>query len=81
MRNDGVDARKERIQAVVRKIVASLTANKDVGSISLDTIIADIQYEEGLTGKRIIEYAEVGEKRGLYILDKENNQIRRVTIS
>ena len=78
MRNDGVDARKERIQAIARKIVASLTANKDVGWISLDTTIADIQYEDGLTEKRIMEYAAVGEKRGLYIIDKDNNQIKRV---
>ena len=81
MRNDGVDARKERIQAVARKIVASLTTNKDIGWISLATTIADIQYEEGLTEKRIMEYAAIGEKRGLYVIDKENNLIRRATTS
>jgi hypothetical protein len=78
-RNDGVEVRKLRIQAVVRRIVASLTADKEKGWISLDTAVADIEYEEGLTEKRIMEYATIGEKRGLYIIDVKNNQIKKAS--
>lgn len=77
-RNDAVEIRKQRIQAVVKKIVASLTANKDNGWISLDTTLADLEFDEGLTQKRIFEYAAIGEKRGLYIIDLKDNQIKRV---
>jgi len=76
-RNDGVEVRKTRIQKVVQTIVAALNQNKEAGWIQLDTTIADIEYEEGLTKKRILEYAEIGEKRGLYVIDVKNNQIRK----
>jgi hypothetical protein len=74
-RNDGVEARKIRIQAVVKRIVATLTANKNRGWIPLDTTVADIEFEEGLTEKRIMEYATIGEKRGLYVIDVKQNKI------
>jgi hypothetical protein len=76
-RNDGVEVRKARIQRVIQKIVGALNQSKDRGWIPLDTTIADIQYEEGLTEKRIMEYAAIGEIRGLYGIDKEHNQVRR----
>ena len=74
-RNDGVEVRKVRIQKVVHTIVAALNQNKETGWIQRDRTIADIEYEEGLTKKRILEYAEIGEKRGLYVIDVRNNQI------
>ena len=76
-RNDGVEVRRARIQKVVQRIVAALNQNKEQGWISLDRMVADIQYEEGLTEQRIMEYLVIGEKRGLYVIDTKNNQIRK----
>ena len=76
-RNDGVEVRKVRIQTVVQTIVAALNQNNGAGWIPLETTIADIEYEVRLTKKRILEYASIGEKRGLYIVDAENKQIKK----
>lgn len=77
-RNDGVEARKVRIQAVIEAIVAALTLNKAQGWIPLDMTIAEIEFNEGLTEKRILEYAAIGEKRGLYDIDVKENKIKRL---
>jgi len=77
-RNDGVDARLQRIRKVNEMIMAMLNTNKDQKEFPLDIIIANIEYETGLTERRILEYASIGEKRGLFVIDKANNRIRRV---
>jgi len=77
-RNDGVDARLQRIRKVNEMIMAMLNTNKDQKEFPLDIIIANIEYETGLTERRILEYASIGEKRGLFVIDKTNNKIRRV---
>lgn len=76
-RNDGVEVRKVRIQTVVQTIVAALNQSNGLGWIPLETTFADIEYEMGLTQKRILEYVTIGEKRGLYLIDLENKQIRK----
>jgi len=78
VRNDGVDARLQRIHKVNEAIVAMLNKNKDQKEFPLDITIADLEYETGLTQKRILEYASIGEHRGLFVIDKENNKIRRI---
>jgi len=77
-RNDGVEVRKFRIQTVVQTIVAALNQNNGIGWIPLEPTFADIEYEMGLTQKRILEYASIGEKRGLYSIDLENKQIKKL---
>ena len=77
-RNDGVDARLQRIRKVNEMIMAMLNMNKDQKEFPLDIIVANIEYETGLTERRILEYASIGEKRGLFVIDKVNNKIRRV---
>jgi hypothetical protein len=76
-RNDGVDARLQRIRKVNETIVAIFNKSKDKKEFPLDIIIADIEYETGLTEKRILEYASIGEKRGLFVIDQKENKIRR----
>jgi hypothetical protein len=76
-RNDGVEVRKERIAKVNETIVALLYADKDKKEISLDTIVAEIEYSTGLTPKRIFEYASIGEKRGRFVIDVKNNLIKK----
>jgi hypothetical protein len=77
-RNDGVDARLQRIRRVNEAIVAMLNKNKDKKEFPLDVTVADIEYELGLTEKRILEYASIGEKRGLFVIDQKENKIKRI---
>jgi hypothetical protein len=77
VRNDGVDARLSRIRKVNETIVAMFNIGKDKKEFPLDITIADIEYETGLTERRILEYASIGEKRGLFIIDPKGNKIRR----
>jgi len=76
-RNDGVETRRQRIQMVNQKVVGSLNTSKEKW-ISLKRIVADLQYESGLTTRRIIEYLSIGEERGLFVIDLKNNQIRKL---
>lgn len=76
-RNDGVEVRKERIQKVIQMIMAMFNNDPKATSFPLDVTIADIQYTLGLKEERILEYASIGEKRGLFIIDQNNNQIRK----
>ena len=77
-RNDGVEVRKERIAKVNETIVALLYADKDKADIPLDKLIAELEYSTGLTAKRILEYASIGEKRGRFAIDAKNNRIRKL---
>jgi len=77
-RNDGVETRKQRVQEVNQKVMGFLYENKERGRIPLDKIVADLQYEVGLTPKRIMEYLAIGEVRGLFVIDVKNNEIRNV---
>jgi len=76
-RNDGVETRRQRIQMVNQKVVGSLNTSKEKW-ISLKRIVADLQYESGLTTRRIIEYLSIGEERGLFVIDLKNDQIRKL---
>jgi len=76
-RNDGVEVRRERIQKVIQMIMAMFNNDPKATSFPLDVTIADIEYTLGLKEERILEYASIGEKRGLFIIDQNNNQIRK----
>mgnify|MGYP001080623670 CR=1 FL=1 len=76
-RNDAVEVRKERIMKVNEMIMAMLTADKGKDGIPLDMAIAEMEYNIGLTEKRIMEYAIIGEKRGRFSIDVKNNRIRK----
>ena len=51
-RNDGVEVRRNRIKEVNEKIVAMLNLNKNLDHFQFDPIIADIEYETGLTERK-----------------------------
>jgi hypothetical protein len=76
-RNDGVEVRKERIAKVNETIVALLYTDKNKDEILLDTVVAEIEYSTGLTQKRVMEYASIGEKRGRFVIDAKNNLIKK----
>ena len=77
-RNDGVDVRKERIQKVNQMIIAMFNTNKNANEFQLNLVLANIEYETGFTEKRLLEYLSIGERRGLFIIDRKNDQIKRV---
>lgn len=52
--------------------------NKNANEFQLNLVLANIEYETGLTEKRLLEYLSIGERRGLFIIDRKNDQIKRV---
>jgi hypothetical protein len=78
-RNDAVETRRVRIEKVNELIMKLFNNNKDQTEFLLDITLADIEYETGLTERRILEYASIGERRGRFIIDRENKKIKRVT--
>jgi len=58
-----------------------LNKNPEQKEFPLDVTLADIEYDTGLTEKRIIEYLSIGEKRGLFVIDREKNKIIRAEVS
>lgn len=79
IRNDGIDARRVRIHQVVECIVAQLNANTQIKWIPLKQTFSAIEYETGITQQKILTYAKLGETRGIYLIDEENDQIKRIT--
>jgi hypothetical protein len=77
-RNDGVAVRKERIQRVIQSVIVMFNNSKEINEFRLDLILADIEYETGLTERRLLEYLSIGERRGLFIIDKKNDLIKRI---
>ncbi|MCJ7635405.1 hypothetical protein MUP77_23825 [Candidatus Bathyarchaeota archaeon] len=51
--------------------------NKEKKEFPLDVTIADIEYTIGLTEKRALEYLSIGERRGLFVIDRANNKIKK----
>jgi hypothetical protein len=80
-RNDGVDVRKERIQKVIHMVMAMFNADRSNNEFQLDLVLADIEFETGLTERRVLEYLSIGERRGLFIIDLKNNRIKRINES
>jgi len=74
MRRDGAVTRKERMQEIARVIQRSL---HNEGEISLPKTIATLQYEYGLTKEKILEYLEILEDLGQFVLDREHDKIER----
>ena len=76
VRNDGAEARKQRIQEIIRRVLSELNRGEDV---FLSLTVAEIQYDYGLTQRTAIEYLEVGEKLQRYKIDKLNDRIKGVS--
>ncbi|MEM5854296.1 MAG: hypothetical protein QW228_08070 [Candidatus Aenigmatarchaeota archaeon] len=75
VRRDGAEIRKERIQEVIRRVVA-LLYNHD--EIELESTIAMLQYEMGLRLDKIMEYLKIGEQLKRFELDIDQNKIRKI---
>jgi len=75
-RNDGVETRRQRVQMVNQRVVGLLNVSKEKW-IPLKRSIADLQYESGLTSKRIMEYLSIGVEKGIFVIDEKNDQIKK----
>jgi hypothetical protein len=71
---DGAEAKKERMEQIARKIQGALYVENP---LMLSRIIAQIEYEFGLTKAKIQEYLEILENLGQFTIDEENNKITR----
>jgi hypothetical protein len=76
VRRDGAEVRKERIQEIARLIHRSLHKN---GEISFSKTLATLQYEFGLTRDKLQEYIEILEGLGQFVIDKEQDKIKKIT--
>jgi hypothetical protein len=76
VRRDGAEVRKERIQEIARLIHRSLHNH---GEISLSKTLATLQYEFGLTKDKIQEYLEILEGLGHFLIEKEEDKIKKIT--
>jgi len=76
IRRNGAEARKERLQQIAQFIQAQLHRE---GEISLSKTIAKLQYDYGLTKERILEYLEILESLGQFIIDKKLEKITKTT--
>jgi hypothetical protein len=74
IRKDGTEARKQRIQEIIRWVMSKLNQDEEV---ILSKAISALQFEMGLTGDRIMEYLKIGEDIGRFILDVKNNRIKK----
>jgi predicted GNAT family acetyltransferase len=74
VRKDGAEARKERLQRIAQAIQAAL--HKE-GQIPLFRTMAAFQYDFGLTRERVEEYLEILENIGQFVIDKQQNIIKK----
>ena len=74
-RRDGAEIRKQRIQEVARFIQRTLLNEK---TLSLSKTIALLQYEFGLTKGKLMEYLTILESLGRFVIEKEQDRIRRI---
>ena len=73
VRRDGAAIRKERISEIGRIVHSGLQKNDE---ISLSKTVALLQYDSGLTKGKILEYLEILETLGQFLIEKE--QLTRI---
>jgi len=75
VRNDGAEARKQRIQEIIKGIASKLNQGENV---FLSSTVVEIQYGYGLTQRTANEYIEIGEKLQRYKIDKLDDRIKQI---
>jgi len=79
VRQDGAEARKERIATMARFIQAALFKSKETGFISLKTTVAVLMLETGLTREKVMEYLSLLHEAGQFEIDAEQDRIRKAS--
>jgi hypothetical protein len=78
VRSDGAEARKERIQEIIRRVVAKLNQGEQV---ILSKTISEMEYEFGLTKQTVKEYLEIGHNIDRFKIDEKNDGIKKASES
>ena len=58
-------------------IMVTFNNDPEATTFPLDVTIADTEYTPGLKEERILEHASIREERGPFVIDQNNNQIRK----
>ena len=72
VRNDGAEARRERMEKIARSIYAKFEKGE---KILLSVAVAEFQYQFGLSETKILEYLNILQKLGKIALDGKNDLI------
>ena len=78
VRNDGADAKTERLKWIAGYLHAEHYKQKNNGetqAVPLTKAIPYIEYNLGLSKKRILEYLEIIESAGQIKIDKDNGLV------
>ncbi len=78
VRKDGAEARKERIDMIAKWIQAALFKAKQEGFdfIPLKETLAVLLRQFGLTKERLMEYLEILQDGGSFLIDQQKDQIK-----
>lgn len=79
VRNDGADAKTERLKTIAAYFHAEHHKQKSAGdpqAVPLAKAIPYIEYNLGLSKKRIMEYLEIIENAGQIKIDKDNGLVK-----
>ena len=77
VRRDGAEIRRQRMQNVTSYVLRIL---QERSVVDLPEVLAEQQYQTGLTREKIVEYLEVIAATGRFELDVEAGKIRRLPI-
>jgi hypothetical protein len=73
---DGAAVRKERIQQTAVGVLKALARENP---LSLSKTLSSLQYSTGLTKGKLMEYLEICQENGQFIIDVEKDQIKKAT--
>lgn len=79
VRNDGADAKTERLKWIAAYFHAEHYKQKNASepqAVPLTKAIPHIEYNLGLSKKRIMEYLEIIESAGQIKIDKDNGLVK-----
>ena len=77
VRRDGAEIRRERIEYVTKSVL-SLLHESGSDEIILSKILAQLEAETGNRRERLMEYLQNGHDRERFIIDKENDKIKKI---
>jgi hypothetical protein len=74
VRNDGAEARRERMERIARNLTAAFNENR---TPMLSVAVAEIIFSTGLSETKVYEYLGILHKLGKIVLDQKADRILR----
>jgi len=74
-KRNGAAVRRERMEEIAKTVHRNL---QNHGEIALSKTVAAFAYNSGLTKAKVIEYLNILEELGHFVLDFERDRIRKV---